>query len=93
MAILPEATPAGALHVAEKIVRTLAEPYPVENAEARLGASVGVAHFPRTAPTAKRYSARPTPALPRESRGKEPRLQRLDRHDAGSRRGSVKRLD
>ena len=46
MAILPEASGAGALQVAEKIVAALAEPYPVEKGEARLGASVGVAHFP-----------------------------------------------
>jgi diguanylate cyclase (GGDEF)-like protein len=46
MAILPEATSLGAIQVAEKIVSALAEPYPVEKGEARLGASVGVAHFP-----------------------------------------------
>ena len=46
MAILPEATSDGAIQVAEKIVRALAEPYAVEKSEARLGASVGVAHFP-----------------------------------------------
>lgn len=46
MAILPEATPAGAMQVAEKIVGALAEPFAVEKGEARLGASVGVAHFP-----------------------------------------------
>jgi diguanylate cyclase (GGDEF)-like protein len=46
MAILPEASPEGAIQVAEKIVRALAEPYPLEPGEARLGASVGVAHFP-----------------------------------------------
>jgi diguanylate cyclase (GGDEF)-like protein len=47
MAILPEATQAGAVQVADKIVRALAEPYPVETGQARLGASAGVALFPR----------------------------------------------
>jgi diguanylate cyclase (GGDEF)-like protein len=47
MAILPEATSAGAIQVAEKIVRVLADPYPIEGSEAMLGASVGIAHYPQ----------------------------------------------
>jgi diguanylate cyclase (GGDEF)-like protein len=46
MAILPEAAVAGAVHVAEKIVRALAEPYPLEKGVAHISASVGVALFP-----------------------------------------------
>jgi diguanylate cyclase (GGDEF)-like protein len=46
MAILPQATPAGAIGVAEKIVSALAQPYPLDGGEAVLGASVGVALFP-----------------------------------------------
>jgi diguanylate cyclase (GGDEF)-like protein len=46
MAILPEATLAGATAVAEKIVRALAEPYQVDKGEARLSASAGVAVYP-----------------------------------------------
>jgi diguanylate cyclase (GGDEF)-like protein len=46
MAILPEATQEGAVAVAEKIVRSFAEPFPLDKGEARLGASAGVAMFP-----------------------------------------------
>lgn len=46
LAILPEATLAGALGVAEKVVRALAEPYPLDKGEAHVSASAGIAIFP-----------------------------------------------
>jgi len=46
LAILPEASLAGAVAVAEKIVGALAQPYPLDKGEATLGASVGVAVYP-----------------------------------------------
>jgi diguanylate cyclase (GGDEF)-like protein len=46
MAILPEASLAGALAVAEKLLESLALPYALERAEARVSASIGVSVFP-----------------------------------------------
>lgn len=46
LAILPEASLAGAVNAAEKIVAALAQPYPLEKGEALLGASVGAAVYP-----------------------------------------------
>ncbi|HXS51154.1 MAG TPA: GGDEF domain-containing protein [Usitatibacter sp.] len=46
LAILPETAHAGALAVAEKVRASLSEPYALESAIARVGASVGVALFP-----------------------------------------------
>lgn len=46
LAILPETGEEGALGVAEKLRVALRAPYPLDNAEARIGASVGVALFP-----------------------------------------------
>lgn len=45
LAILPEATHAGALQVAEKLRESLSRPYPIGKSEAMLGASVGVSYF------------------------------------------------
>ncbi len=46
MAILPEASLAGALAVAEKLLESLAVPYTLERAEAHVSASIGVSVFP-----------------------------------------------
>jgi diguanylate cyclase (GGDEF)-like protein len=46
MAILPEASLAGALAVAEKLLESIALPYVLERAQARVSVSVGVAIFP-----------------------------------------------
>jgi len=46
MAILPEASLAGALAVAEKLLESLALPYALERVEARVSASIGVSVFP-----------------------------------------------
>jgi diguanylate cyclase (GGDEF)-like protein len=46
LAILPETGEEGALGVAEKLREALRAPYPLDNAQARVGASVGVALFP-----------------------------------------------
>jgi diguanylate cyclase (GGDEF)-like protein len=46
LAILPEATDAGAVAVADKLREALREPYAVPGGTARLGASVGVSVFP-----------------------------------------------
>jgi diguanylate cyclase (GGDEF)-like protein len=53
LAVLPEATQEGAVAVAEKMVRALAEPYVLDKGEARLGASVGVAMYPNHGPDAE----------------------------------------
>ncbi len=45
LAILPEASRQGALHVAEKLRHALALPYPIGDAVATMGVSVGVAYF------------------------------------------------
>jgi diguanylate cyclase (GGDEF)-like protein len=46
LAILPETGEEGALGVAEKLREALRAPYPLDNAQAQVGASVGVALFP-----------------------------------------------
>jgi diguanylate cyclase (GGDEF)-like protein len=46
MAILPEASREGALAVADKLLEAIARPYPLERAEARVSASVGLGFFP-----------------------------------------------
>lgn len=46
MAILPEASLAGALAVAEKLLESLARPYSLEHAEVRVSASMGLSVFP-----------------------------------------------
>jgi diguanylate cyclase (GGDEF)-like protein len=46
MAILPEASLAGALAVAEKLLESLALPYALDRAEAQVSASIGVSVFP-----------------------------------------------
>jgi diguanylate cyclase (GGDEF)-like protein len=46
MAILPEASLAGAFAVAEKLLESIARPYSIDNAEARVTVSVGIAMFP-----------------------------------------------
>ncbi len=46
LAILPETSLDGALHVAEKLRSALAEPYPLGAGVARMSASVGIALFP-----------------------------------------------
>jgi diguanylate cyclase (GGDEF)-like protein len=46
MAILPEASLSGALAVAEKLLESLALPYVLDRAEARVSASIGVSVFP-----------------------------------------------
>ena len=45
LAILPETAREGALQVAEKLRQVLALPYPVGDAVATMGASIGVAYF------------------------------------------------
>jgi diguanylate cyclase (GGDEF)-like protein len=46
LAILPETGEEGAMGVAEKLREALRAPYALDNAQAQLGASVGVALFP-----------------------------------------------
>ena len=46
LAILPETTLEGAMGVAEKLRKSLREPYPIGKAKAKLSASVGVSLFP-----------------------------------------------
>ena len=46
MAILPEASAAGARAAADKIVQALAQPYALERSTASLSASIGIAVFP-----------------------------------------------
>jgi len=46
MALLPEASLAGALAVGEKLLETIARPYPLDRTEAKLSASIGIAIFP-----------------------------------------------
>jgi diguanylate cyclase (GGDEF)-like protein len=46
LAILPETGVEGALEVAEKLREALRVPYPLDNAQAKIGASAGVALFP-----------------------------------------------
>lgn len=46
LAILPETTLDGALHVAEKLRESLAQPYPLGKAAAKLSASIGVGIYP-----------------------------------------------
>jgi diguanylate cyclase (GGDEF)-like protein len=46
LAILPETGEEGAVGVAEKLREALRAPYPLDGAQALLGASVGVALFP-----------------------------------------------
>lgn len=46
LAILPDTSAEGAIAVAEKLRLALREPYPIEGAVAKIGASVGISVFP-----------------------------------------------
>ena len=68
LAILPQANREGALAVAQKIIESLREPYPLGAAAARLGASVGISLYPEHGEEAEQLRRAADAALYRAKR-------------------------
>ncbi len=86
LAILPETSLEGAIGVAAKLGAALAEPYVLDNATARLSASIGVAMFPDHGTDPERLQRAADAALYRAKRDGKNRMVVSDATRAGSQR-------
>lgn len=75
LAILPQTSRDGALAVAQKLIESLREPYPVAGAAAHLGASVGISLYPEHGEEGEALRRAADAALYRAKRGGKGRAE------------------